>query len=326
MKHPIRRVLAAALTVAAMAGGTAFAKSWNLSAEQPDSNYHTKNIRLFAEDVQKATGNGLEFKIQSNGILLKRPEVKRGVQQGIVPIADVLMAAMANDDPIFEIDNIPFLAPSFDASERLWKLARPLIAERLDKQGLVLVYGTPWPPQGIYTKKPVQSLDDFKGAKLRAVNVAVARMATLMGAVPATVQVAEVPQAFSTNVIDMMMTSSATGVDTSAWDYTRFYYDVQASLPYSITIANKRALDGLTPEQRKAVMDAGARAETRGWAMAREQNASFVKVLSDKGIQVEQTPPRLAEQMKSIAQTMAEEWGKKADPQALEVLRAFRGQ
>lgn len=159
MLRPLITAVAAACCCLAAQAAT----SWNMSAEQPDANYLTQNVRQFADDVKAATGGELEFKVQSNSVLLKRPEVKRGVQQGIVPIGEVLMSALGNEDAMFEIDSIPFVATSFDASEKLWKAAREQIAQRLDKQGVVLVYGAPWPPQGIYTKQPVGSLGDFKG-------------------------------------------------------------------------------------------------------------------------------------------------------------------
>lgn len=263
------------------------AETWNMSAEQPDANYLTENVRAFAADVKAATNGKLDFNVQSNSVLLKRPEVKRGVQQGIVPIGEFLMSALGNEDALFEVDSVPFLASSFDKSEKLWKASREQIAQRLDKQGVVLVYGSPWPPQGIYTKTPITTMEGFKGAKFRAYSASTSRMVTLMGAVPATIQTAEVPQAFATSVIDMMITSPATGVDTQAWDYVKYYYDAQAFIPQAIVIANKRALVKLPAEQRQAVMDAGKRAETRGWANARELTAKLTATLASKGISVQ---------------------------------------
>ncbi|MEF7616754.1 TRAP transporter substrate-binding protein [Aquincola sp. MAHUQ-54] len=317
----MKRLIAAA---AALCAWTAHAASWNLSAEQPDSNYLTQNVRLFADDVKAATKGQLEFKVQSNSVLLKRPEVKRGVQQGIVPIGEFLMSALGNEDAMFEVDSVPFLASSFDASEKLWKAAREQIVQRLDKQGIVLVYGSPWPPQGIYTKTPVAAMSDFKGARFRAYSASTSRMATLMGAVPTTIQTAEVPQAFSTGVIDMMITSPATGVDTQAWDYVKNYYDAQAFIPQAIVIANKRALAELPADQRQAVLDAGKRAEARGWQMARDLTAKLTKTLSDKGIAVHPVPAGVSADLAKIGQTMADEWTKKSGADGAKVLDAYR--
>lgn len=319
MKKLIATALVAALSVTTAQAAT----TWNMSAEQPDANYLTQNVRQFAEDVKAATAGQLEFKVTSNSVLLKRPEVKRGVQQGIVPIGEVLMSALGNEDAMFEIDSVPFLASSFDASERLWKAAREQIAARLDKQGLVLVYGSPWPPQGIYTKNAVTAIGDFKGARFRAYSASTSRMVSLMGAVPTTIQTTEVPQAFSTGVIDMMITSPATGVDTQAWDYVKHYYDAQAFIPQAIVIANKRSLMSLPAPQRQAVLDAGKKAEARGWAQARELTAKLTQTLASKGISVQPVPPAIAAELGKIGATMADEWSKKAGADGAKVLEAF---
>lgn len=319
MKKLIATALVAALSVATAQAAT----TWNMSAEQPDANYLTQNVRQFAEDVKAATGGQLEFKVTSNSVLLKRPEVKRGVQQGIVPIGEVLMSALGNEDAMFEIDSVPFLASSFDASERLWKAAREQIAARLDKQGLVLVYGSPWPPQGIFTKTPVAGIGDFKSVRFRAYSASTSRMVTLMGAVPTTIQAAEVPQAFSTGVVDMMITSPATGVDTQAWDYVKHYYDAQAFIPQAIVIANKRSLMSLPAPQRQAVLDAGKKAEARGWAQAREMTAKLTQTLASKGINVQPVPPAIAAELNKIGAAMAAEWSQKAGADGAKVLEAY---
>jgi TRAP-type C4-dicarboxylate transport system substrate-binding protein len=319
----MKRLLLTATAAVLLSSAAQAATTWNMSAEQPDANYLTVNVRQFAEDVKAATAGQLEFKVQSNSVLLKRPEVKRGVQQGIVPIGEVLMSALGNEDAMFEIDSVPFLASSFGASEKLWKAAREQIAARLDKQGIVLVYGSPWPPQGIYTKKPVATIGDFKGARFRAYSASTSRMVTLMGAVPTTIQTAEVPQAFSTGVIDMMITSPATGVDTQAWDYVKHYYDAQAFIPQAIVIANKRSLMALPEAQRQAVMDAGKKAEARGWTQARELTAKLTQTLAAKGITVQPVPAAIAAELSKVGATMAEEWTKKAGPDGAKVLEAF---
>ncbi|WP_232466553.1 TRAP transporter substrate-binding protein, partial [Alcaligenes faecalis] len=281
----IKKLLSMAC-VLALAGTAQAATNWNMSTEQPDNNFLTQNAREFAADIKAATNGELNINVQSNSVLLKRPEVKRGVQQGVVQAGEMLVAAIGNEDPLFEVDSVPFLASSFDQSEKLWKATRPFLAERLDKQGIVLVYGSPWPPQGIYTKKPVEQLSDLAGVRFRAYSPATSRLVSLMGAVPTTVQTPEVPQAFSTGIIDAMLTSPATGVDSQAWDYVKYYYDAQVFIPQSFVIINKRAFQRLPENVQKAVLDAGARAEERGWAMSREQTSKLTQTMADKGMVV----------------------------------------
>src|SRR5699024_11191627 len=171
-------------------------------------------MRVSLPRISEATDGELVINVQSNSVLLKRPEVKRGVQQGVVDLGEMLVSTIGNEDPMFEVDSVPFLASSFDESERLWELSKPILAERLDEQGILLLYGSPWPPQGIYAKTEIDSLEDLSGARIRAYSGSTNRLASLMVTTPSTVQTPEVPQAFSTGVIDSMLTSPATGVDS----------------------------------------------------------------------------------------------------------------
>src|SRR5690625_3549430 len=201
----MKRVFAvAALTLSC---SLAYATNWRMSVELPDTNYIAENARLFAKEVQENTDGELNISVHSNSVLLIRPELKRGVQQGIVPLGEMLVSTLGNEDPIYEVDSIPFLAPSFEESKKLWDVTRPMLEEMFDKQGLLLVYGTPYPPQGIFTKKPMESLEDIKGIRFRAYNATTSELGKLMGVKPTTVQPQEVPQAFSTGVIDGMLTS-----------------------------------------------------------------------------------------------------------------------
>lgn len=319
----IKKLLSMAC-VLALAGTAQAATNWNMSTEQPDNNFLTQNAREFAADIKAATNGELNINVQSNSVLLKRPEVKRGVQQGVVQAGEMLVAAIGNEDPLFEVDSVPFLASSFDQSEKLWKVTRPFLAERLDKQGIVLVYGSPWPPQGIYTKKPVEQLSDLAGVRFRAYSPATSRLVSLMGAVPTTVQTPEVPQAFSTGIIDAMLTSPATGVDSQAWDYVKYYYDAQVFIPQSFVIINKRAFQRLPENVQKAVLEAGERAEQRGWAMSREQTSKLTQTMADKGMVVGQLSEKLAGELHAIGQTMTEEWLKKAGADGQKLLDTYR--
>lgn len=319
----IKKIVSVACAMA-MAGTVSAATSWNMTAEQPDNNYLTINAREFAKDIKEATEGSVDIKVQSNSVLLKRPEVKRGVQQGVVQVGEMLVSAIGNEDPLFEVDSVPFLASSFDESEKLWKVTRPLLAEKLDKQGIVLLYGSPWPPQGIYTKKDINDLDDLSGARFRAYSPATSRLATLMGATPTTVQTPEVPQAFSTGVIDSMLTSPATGVDSQAWDYVSHYYDAQVFIPQSFVIVNKRAFSRLSEAEQKAVLEAAERAEVRGWEMARERTADLTNTLAENGMQVLELPANVQKEMEEIGTLMTEEWLEDAGDEGQKLLDAYR--
>src|SRR5690606_29442026 len=149
-----------------------------------------------------------------------------------------LLSAHQNENALFGIDSQPFLATSFDEAEKLWKTALPAMKKLLDSQNLVYLYSVPWPPQGLYVKKAVESAADLKGIKFRAYNATTAKMAELTGMVPTQVEAAEVTQAFATGVVDSMITSGATGVDSKIWEHVSHFYTVDAWLPRNTVVAN----------------------------------------------------------------------------------------
>lgn len=301
------------------------AERWNMTTENPEGNYITAVAKEFSADVEKATAGELTIRVHANSVLFKRPEVKRAVQTGQVQLGDVLMSVLGNEDPIYEVDSVPFLARNYSDAQKLWKASRPAVEARLAKQGIKLLYATPWPPQSIYSKTPISVMEDFKGMKFRAYNPATSRMAELMGAVPTVINAGEVPQAFSTGIITGMITSPMTGVDTQAWDFAKYYYDVKAFIPKNFVIVNERTFKRLPEASQQAVLEAAARAEQRGWEIAEAQTSKLVATLAENGMQVDPAAPAAVEAgFQAIGQTMSAEWLSKAGADGQAIIDAYK--
>lgn len=297
---------------------------WDMPTPYSDGTFQTVNVREFVEDVAKSTGGKLQITVHSNASLVKMPEMKRAVQSGQVAIGEVLISVLANEDAMFGFESVPGLAPSYAEARKLHNLAKAAVAARLEKQGMMYLYSVAWPPQGIYAKAPITALADLKGTKFRSFNPATARFAQLIGAVPTTIQVPEIAQAFRTGVLDAMITSGATGVDQQAWDYLTHYYDTQAFLPQNLVFVNKKAFDALPDDVKKGVLEAAARAEDRGWKKSESLNDGYKKTLADKGIKVLPATDKMKEELKTIGATMAKEWAAKAGPDGEKLLADFR--
>lgn len=321
--NPLPRILAVAATALAFATAHAQTK-WDMPTPYPDSNFHTKNIRQFVDEINAGSAGKLTITVHSNGSLIKHPDIKRAVQTGQVPIGEVLVSVLANESPLYAFDSNPFLADSYDESRKLWAAAKGPLTRRLDGQGITLLYSVAWPPQGLYAKKPLESIADLKGTKFRTYSPTTSRFAELMGAVPTTVQVPEIPQAFRTGLVDAMITSGSTGVDTQAWDYLSHYYDVQAFLPQNMVIVNKEALAKLDPATQKLVLDAAARADKRGWDASVVENDRVVKIMADKGIKVLKPSPRMKAELAAIGKQMADEWTRRAGADGEAIMAAYK--
>ncbi len=297
---------------------------WDLPAAYPASNFHTVNIQQFADEVDKASGGKLKITVHAGASLFKAPEIKRAVQGGQAQIGEILLANFANEWAIYGADGMPFLADSYDEAMKLYKAQRPLMEKKLGEQGMLLLYAVPWPPQGIYSKKPLNSAADLKGIKWRAYSPATARIAELVGAQPVTVQAAEVSQAFATGVTESMMSSGSTGWDAKLYEHVKYWYNTQAWLPKNAVLINKAAFDGLDAATKQAVLKAGADAETRGWAASRKANGETLDKLKANGMAILEPSAALSSDMKKVGDTMLKEWLSKSGGEGQAMLDAFR--
>ncbi len=309
---------------AAQAPPAAPAARWQMATPYAEGSYHTRNIRGFAEDLAAATGGRVAVHVHTNGSLLPMPQIKRGVQQAQVQLGEILLSAYANEDPFFDVDAIPQLVASFAEARRLHDLSRPYVEARFARQGLVLLYMVPWPPAGFYSNAPLASIEAFRGMKMRTFNTMTQRFAQLVGATPTLVQLAEVAQAFATGVVNTMVTSAAGGVDTAAWDYARVFTPVGFSMTKTAILANRRAVEALSPADGEALRRAAAAAEARGYALAEEATAATEARLAERGMRIERATPELLRGLGEVSRTMTEEWIGRAGEDGRRLIEAYR--
>ena len=321
-----RRLFSASLlSTALLLGAAAQAQTkWDLPAAYPATNFHSVNLAQFAADVDKASGGKLKITVHANASLFKAPEIKRAVQGGQAQAGEILLVNYQNEWQIFGADGLPFLADSYDEAAKLWKVQRPVLEKKLAEQGMMVLYAVPWPPQGLYSKKPINSAADLKGIKWRAYSPATARIAELVGAQPVTVQAAELSQALATGVVEANMTSGATGVDSKFYEHMKYYYDVQAWLPKNAVVVNKRAFDALDKATQDAVLKAGADAEKRGWEASKKVNTDTLAVLKANGMTVAPPSAQLKADLQKVGETMLKEWSDKAGAEGQALLSAYR--
>ncbi len=318
--------LMAATAVATLAAGAATAEKWDMPMAYPATNFHSENGAKFAACVTEGTGGKLEIVTHPNGSLFSGNDIKRAVQTGQAQIGERILSAHANENPLFGVDSIPFLATSFDASDKLWKVARPALEKAMDAQNLVYVYATPWPPQGFYFKKEVNSADDMKGVKFRAYNAATARIAELGGMAPVQIEAAELSQALATGVVESFISSGSTGVDSKVWESLTHFYDVQAWLPRNTVFINKDVWNGLDDATRQVVSGCGDKAAAEGAATSRALTAGYLKTLADNGMKVQGPSDALRTALEGYGATMIDEWLAKAGDDGRGIIDAYRAQ
>lgn len=318
--------LMAATALTAVSAGGAFAEKWDMPMAYPATNFHSENAAAFAACVGEKTSNGLEIVTHAGGSLFGGNDIKRAVQTGQAPIGERLLSAHANENPLYGIDSIPFLATSFDASEKLWAAAREKLESALDAENLVYVYAVPWPAQGLYMKKDIDSVADLSGVKFRAYNAATARIAELAGMAPVQIEAAELSQALATGVVESFISSGATGVDSKVWEQLTHFYDVQAWLPRNVVFVNKDAWNALDDASKAAITECGDEAAADGLAKVKELSGGYLKTLEENGMKVAPPSETLATELEAYGQTMTDEWLNSAGADGKAIIDAYRAE
>jgi TRAP-type C4-dicarboxylate transport system substrate-binding protein len=310
---------------AAAACSTPWAQTkWDLPSGYGPNTFQVQNLQWFADEVDKATGGKLRITLHPGASLFKANEIKRAVQSGQTQIGEFILSGAANENALFGIDSIPFLATTYAEARKLNDVSNPFLEKLLASQGMKLLYTVPWPGQSLYSKKPVSTLADLKGTKMRAYNPATTRIAELVGAQPVTIQLAELPQALATGTVDNFLTSSASGVDSKLYEQVKYFYDVNAWLPRNAVVVNLKAFDALDKATQAALLRVGAAAGERGWKVSDQKDDEYLKELATRGMAVDRGSEGLKRELKAIGARMTTEWLRQAGPDGQAIVDAYR--
>jgi len=316
--------IAVLLAACAVFGAAQAQTKWDMPTPYADGEFHTRNIKQFADDVKKATDGGLDIALHTSGSLIKHPDILRAVSTGQVNIGEFLLGQFGNEDPVFAADNVPFVATGYDNAWKFYQAQKPLLEKKLEGRGMKLLFSVPWPGQGIYTKEPLKSVADLKGTKFRTYSPLTARLAELLGASPTVIQVPEIPQMFATGAVQAMITSSATGTSTKAWEFVKNYYTTSAFHPKNVVVVNARAFSRLPKAQQEAVLAAAKVAEPRGWDMSKAREKEGDELLAKNGMTVREPDAEMKAAFAKVGAQMAQEWEKTAGADGQAILQAYR--
>ncbi|MEL6267198.1 MAG: TRAP transporter substrate-binding protein [Pseudomonadota bacterium] len=303
---------------------TAAAEKWDMPLAYAATNFHSENAAEFATCVTEGTGGDLEIVTHPSGSLFKGNEIRRAVQTGQAPIGERLLSAHQNENPLYGIDSLPFLVSNFDEHEALWEIAGPAIVDALAEDNLVYLYSVPWPPQGLYFNKEVNSVADVEGVKFRSYNTATARMAELMGMLPVQVEAAELSQALATGVAESFISSGATGYDRKVWEHLSHFYSVDAWMPRNAIFVNADAWGDLDGATQTTLRDCAAEAKARGLDASKAYTDFTLNGLAEGGMTVGPAGDALVADLKEVGATMTEEWLEAAGEDGKAIVDAYQ--
>jgi TRAP-type C4-dicarboxylate transport system substrate-binding protein len=295
----------------------------NVATAYAADSFQTINLQQYADDVAKATDGKVFLKLHPAGKLLKPTEIYSGVRDGKAQGGEVIMSSLAKEHPLFGMDALPFIVSGYPDARRMWDISRPAIEKVLSGHGLQLLYAVPWPPQNLYSKQQINAMKDFKGLRMRVYNHASERISELVGATPVTIQVVELSNAIAAGKLDLMLTSSWTGVDTKAWTNLRYYYQVNAWFPKNMVFISKKIFDALDADTQKKLIDAAGVAEQRGWKLSQNTDREYENQLVANKIHVSTMDPFIRRYLDRIGENLAREWLKQAGHDELNILLKY---
>jgi len=317
--------LLAATALTAVTAGAAHAEKWDMPMAYSATNFHSATGAEFAKCITTGTGGEIEVVTHPSGSLFKGDTIKRAIQTGQVPIGERLLSGHQNENAVFGVDSVPFLATSFDDAAKLWKAAKPTLEKVLAAQNLTLLYSVPWPPQGLYFKKEVNSVADMKGIKFRSYNSATARLAELTGMLPVQIEAAEISQAFATGVADSMVSSGSTGYDRKVWESLTHFYEVDAWLPRNYVMINSDVWGGVSNANKNVITACAELAQYAGTWRAVHYTQFTLNGLRAGGMQVGPASDGLQAELREIGVTMTAEWLEAAGEEGKAIVDAFKG-
>lgn len=323
MKFVNALTMTSGLVATLLFASSTHAADWDMPTPYPDKTFHTANIIEFAEEVKMATDGDVNITVHSAGSLIKHPEIKNAVRNNSVAIGEFFLSRLSNENAAYGMDSLPFLATSYEQALELWKAQKPVITELLAKQNLQPLFSVPWPPQGLYTKNEISSVEDLRGLKFRAYNATLEQFASIAGAAPTQVEAPDIAQAFSTGQVEAMITSPSTGANTKAWDFVSFYSPINAWVPKNIVVVNKKEFDALSDSSQTALLAAAESAERRGWLLSMEETDSKTSELGENGMNVVDPSEKLLTGLKAIGSEMQQEWNNSASSEANAILESY---
>jgi len=258
----------------------------------PPNNVVAQASGDFARLVKEKSNGQIEVNVHYSGSLgLAEKDFLLTVEQGVVPISSTIMDKVLNTLPVASVQYQPFMIDGLKEARVMANVIRPYIEAQLAKQNQVYLFESYGTPVGIWSKKPVQDLATLKTLKLRSNNPNSTKTFQNAGASPTFMAWGDVPPALSTGVIDAVITTCESGISAKFPEQMKHYTRLNLEIGTFMVHMHKPTLDKLSPELKKAVLDAAAEAGQRAYERALSRLEENTKTLKAAGVTIHDTVP-----------------------------------
>lgn len=300
-------------------------QSMNLANEYPASSIHAETADFFAAQVNELSEGTISITNHHGGALgYKSLEQFDAVADGALEMASSSMVFWTGIDPLFQLPSLPFIAPTAADTKALYNVIQPIYKEKLAETGQVLLFTTPWPPSGLWGHEALDSQESLAGLKVRTYDVPSTMTMRNAGAFPVQIGWADVPAQLATNAIDSVLTSADGGVGVQMWEELDHFTVVNYAMPMQVVHMNAEIYDALDDSQRKAIDEASAAAEAKGWELLRNRSEENFARMRENGMTiVEEVPASFTALLASSAKPFIDQWLVEVGDQGREILDAY---
>ena len=297
----------------------------DLATTYSGANLHAETCREVAKRIEKATNGEIVVNVHEGGALgLKDEDHFTAIQDGIVPMASVLMGAAIGTSPIYALSTSPFLVKGFEEAKLLHDIARPYYDKEAKKHNQLILYTAPWPPSSIHAKRPIEKFEDIQGLRIRTYDKNGTDVLKKAGANAVVMSWGDVYPALATGTIDSVLTSSTSAVAGKFWEVLSDTTRVNFAIPLNMININLDTFNGLTKEQQETLVKIGEEMEIRQWKIAEESMAAEEAILQENGMTIHRdVSDELASKLRESGGDIIQDWLEKTGKDGKAILDEF---
>jgi len=306
-----------------MAHGAYAVTTLTMATEYPATSMPGQGVSTFAELVRAKTAGNVVIDASydaSKGI--KSADMIDAVQARKVDAGDAFAGALAAKYPLFGVSSLPFLADSLSKARNLNKAARPAYEKLLAAHGQKLLYTTPWPASGIWSKQKLDSVAALKKLSIRTYDATSQDVMQKAGARAQNISFADAMPLIASGEVNAVLSSGDGGAGRKLWEHLPNFAEINYAMPISVATMNLQAYQALDARTRRAIDQAAAQTETEQWKRIDGRLQQNYANMRKNGVAINTSVPLPVQRaLKDAAADSVKNWKAAAGPEAAAILK-----
>jgi len=298
------------------------AVTWTLANEYPATSLPGEGDAYFAKSVAEATkGEVVVTPVSDAKAGFKSREQLKAVAEGKVAMANTFGGAVAEEEPLLGLSSLPFVVSDATQARALYDRARPAYEAAFTRLNQKLLFTTPWPPSGLWTRGAANTPEAIGKLKVRTYDKTGTDVFARLGAIASVVSFADLGPKLASGEINAVLSSGDGGAGRKLWEHLPRFTEINYAIPLSFTTVNLDSWKALDEGTRKAIERAGAETEARQWQALEGRLVQNYARMRDNGMTIDrELPPALRDRLREAGRLAVEEWARKAGPEGRALL------